>query len=172
MKWISFFVAAIFVCMFCGCPPPPETIELCQKADACTSPPVGEWACDAVGASATLSYSPSGPVFDFTVVGTVPNVNTLYVLVYYPDPWPGTGLICLGDPTLSGSAGEISISGTPAIGDLPIASDENFADGAKLWLVPASMVDCTGKVMANWDDCPGIVFEKDILNRVNYTYVP
>ena len=164
MKWISFFVAAIFVCMFCGCPPPPETIELCQKADACTSPPVGEWACDTVGASAKLTYSPEGSVFDFTVAGTVPRLGAAYTLIYYPDPWPGNGLICLGDTTSDGTTGAVGFNGTPAIG-------QSLVD-AKLWLVPASMVDCTGQVMANWEDCPGIVFEKDILNRVDYTFVP
>jgi hypothetical protein len=105
------------------------------------------------------------------VEGVAPNANANYTLIYYPDPWPGNGLICLSEPTLSGSGGEISMSGQVEINtDLPIPSDDNFADGAKLWLVPSGMVDCTGQVMANWEDCPGILFEEDIAqNRVFYT---
>jgi len=94
------------------------------------------------------------------------------VAIYYPDPWPGEGLICLSAPTLSGSDGAIAVSNSAAIGtSLPIATDDNVDDGAKIWLVPAAMVDCEGQVMANWNDCPGILFEKDMANRVFYTYV-
>ena len=154
-------------------PPVPVQIELCQKGDACSEPPPsGDWACDAAGGSGGLGYLAEGPTFSFDAEAVVPRADTDYVLIYYPDPWPGNGLICLGGPTTSGADGSIALSGAAVIGtDLPIASDENVSDGAKLWLVPADMVDCEGQVMANWSDCPGILFEKDIGNRVFYTFV-
>jgi hypothetical protein len=171
MKEFCFFAVILAVGMLLGCTMP-ETIELCGKGNECADPPPeGDWACNDDGTSATLTYCPEWQVFSYNVGGVVPNENANYTLIYYPDPWPGNGLICLSEPTLSGPAGEISLSGKVEINtDLPIPSDDNYADGAKLWLVPSGMVDCEGQVMANWSDCPGILFEKDVLqNRVFYT---
>jgi hypothetical protein len=71
-------------------------------------------------------------------------------LIYYPDPWPGKGLICLG-------SGQANPAGILTIVDqdfgirtsLPAKYDENWAPifpsgavGAKIWLVLSSDVDC------------------------------
>jgi len=32
-----------------------------------------------------------------------------YTLIYYPDPWPGAGLICLGEGTAHGWGGNVAI---------------------------------------------------------------
>ena len=174
MKQLCFFLSILAVGMFLGCTMPsgPETIELCAKGNECADPPPeGDWACNEGGPSASLTYCPEWDFFNYSVEGVVPNALADYTLIYYPDPWPGTGLICLSEPTVSGEAGEISMSGGVEINThLPIASDDNFADGAKLWLVPSDMVDCAGQVMASWADCPGILFEKNVVeSRVFYT---
>lgn len=172
MRVFFLFVSVFALTMLMACPPLPVEIELCQKGDACSEPPPsGDWACDELGGAGGLGYLSEGPTFSFEGKAMVPRPSTDYVLIYYPDPWPGIGLICLSDPTTSGADGSITFTGDAAINtDLPIATDENLNDGAKLWLVPADMVDCEGQVMANWSDCPGILFEKDIDNRVFYTF--
>ena len=170
MKKSCLFAVILAVGMLYGCMA--ETIDLCGKGDACGDPPpTGDWACNDDDTSASLTYCPEGNLFQYTLSGVVPNVEAEYTLIYYPDPWPGEGLICLSEPTSSDADGKISLNGKVEINtDLPIASDANFDDGAKLWLVPSGMVDCEGQVMANWADCPGILFEKSIsADRVFYT---
>ena len=117
-----------------------------------------------------LNYSLWGPKFSFSFhgKGLLPKIN--YTLIYYPDPWPGEGLICLGAGK-SNKAGNINIKGNSDIGtSLPAkvlnitgktdVSDANYnpvspsgAVGAKIWLVQTEDVDCgngTSK-MLNWD---------------------
>jgi hypothetical protein len=48
--------------------------------------------------------------------------------MYYPDPWPGTGLICLGSGT-SNNGGNVNIAASVNTGNLPIEGDKN--SGAK-----------------------------------------
>jgi hypothetical protein len=175
MRVYALLAVILSVALLLGCQPAEwKTVHLCQKADACAGPPPsGDWACDIAGKDALFGYDPSGPTFIFQAVGSVPNPLTEYVVVYYPDPWPGEGLICLSDPVTSGEDGSITVEGNIAIyTDLPISTDANLTDGAKIWLVPKDMVDCANHKMANWNDCPGILFEQDINYRVFYTYVP
>jgi len=70
-----------------------------------------------------------------------------YTLIYYPDPWPGTGLICLGSGIVN-EEGNIHIAASVITGDLPIDTDLN--DGAKIFLVLSDDVDCENHVMAGW----------------------
>lgn len=65
-----------------------------------------------------------------------------YTLIYYPDPWPGNGLKCLGSGTTDG-IGDINIKGTFDFTSIPIEGDENYP-GAKIWLVLTGDVDCEG----------------------------
>jgi hypothetical protein len=108
-----------------------------------------------------MDYSLWGPKFKFSFQGKrlLPKKN--YTLIYYPDGWPGNGLICLGAGN-SNKSGNINIEGNTDIGtSLPAqAIDANFnpispsgAVGAKIWLVQTEDVDCgndTSK-MLNWD---------------------
>jgi hypothetical protein len=133
-----------------------------------------------------LSYSLWGPKFKFSFEGWKLSAKKNYTLIYYPDPWPGEGLICLGAGK-SNKAGNLHIKGSSDIGtSLPAkvlnitgktdVADANFnpispsgAVGAKIWLVQTEDVDCgdgTSK-MLNWN--PGaylfefnlIVYERD-----------
>ena len=105
------------------------------------------------GISATLTYNMTGPEFVFDLDGVVELDNTEYGLIYYPDPWPGTGLIEIGKGT-SDSNGKIIFSDSKDLGkDLPIASDQNSPEGAKIWLVPtANYTETTGMTAWNPDN--------------------
>lgn len=85
----------------------------------------------------TLKYSTAGPVFQWTFNGRgfVSQVHK-YVLIYYPDPWPGRDLICLEEATAN-RGGKIRFSGSKDLGlDL---------GHAKMWIVRLKWVDCNGE---------------------------
>jgi len=106
-----------------------------------------------------LEYSLFGEKFAFSFQGHKLARKTNYTLIYYPDPWPGTDLICLGRGRTN-HGGNIEIHGKKNVGPgLPRDYDANFnavspsgAVGAKIWLVPSSDVQCTnGARMLNWN---------------------
>lgn len=78
--------------------------------------------------------------------------KTDYTLIYYPDPWPGNGLICIGTGTTN-KGGNVNIKGTFDFDTIPIEADTN--EGAKIWLVLSSDVDCgteaTQGKMVGWN---------------------
>ena len=104
-----------------------------------------DWSIVDGGAWGKMKYSLSGPTFDFVFNGhgLVPGGD--YTLIYYPDPWPGNGLICLGSG-MANKGGNVHIAGSPDTGDLPIDSDIN--EGAKIWLVLSDDVDCMEQTWA------------------------
>ena len=114
------------------------------------------------GGAAMLKYLPEGTEFHFmlTAVGLTPGQN--YSLIYYPDPWPGNGLICLGSGTACSQAsceGKLHMqTANPSAGnyvtpmdtgDLPSGGDANA--GAKIWLVRSEDVDCSAQQMTDWN---------------------
>ncbi len=102
------------------------------------------------GAWGKLKYSVTGPAFKFVFNGHHLMPGSEYTLIYYPDPWPGTGLICLGSGTANGG-GNVHIAGSVQTGDMPATFDANYPTGAKIWLVLSSDVDCTAKMMIGWN---------------------
>jgi len=99
------------------------------------------------GAWGKMKYNLAGSEFEFVFNGHGLEPGYEYTLVYYPDPWPGNGLICLGDDTANDD-GNVHIMGSVDTGDLPASGDEN--DGAKIWLVLSSDVDCENQYMIGW----------------------
>ena len=109
----------------------------------------------------TMIYTPDGPKFDFAFKGRGLTADENYTLIYYPDPWPGSDLICLGSGTADVN-GNVDIAGSVDNGDLPASYDDN-ADlssttqpgktGAKIWLVLSADVDCDGAEteMTGWN---------------------
>jgi hypothetical protein len=110
-----------------------------------------------------LNYSLWGKKFAFSFEGRRLLSKTNYTLIYYADPWPGTGtgtnMICLGSGTTN-KAGNIAIHGKMDIGtSLPASWDANFnpispsgAVGAKIWLVLSDDVKCGDPgMMLNWN---------------------
>jgi hypothetical protein len=118
------------------------------------------------GAWGKMKYRMSGPFFNFVFNGKKLTPGEEYTLIYYPDPWPGNGLICLGTGVANGG-GNVHIkeatfidTDLPAEGDLNNPITEGHAeclanstciDGAKIWLVLSSDVDCTGRTMIGWN---------------------
>ena len=95
-----------------------------------------EWPIITDGAWGKLKYSIAGDVFHFHFNGHGLEPGYEYALIYYPDPWPGTGLIIFGSGFANGG-GNIHIMGIAEVDYLPSDNDEN--DGAKIWLVLLSI---------------------------------
>jgi hypothetical protein len=115
------------------------------------------WEINTDGAWGKLKYDLSGSTFNFLFNGHGLEPDTDYTLIYYPDPWPGSGLISLGTATAN-EEGNIHISGSVDTGDLPTESDEN--DGAKIWLVLSS--DIGEGEMTDWNQSE-YLFEYDLI---------
>jgi len=119
------------------------------------------------GAWGKMKYNLTGPEFDFVFNGHGLETGSTYTLIYYPDPWPGAGLICLGSG-LANEAGDVHIMGSVDTGDLPKDYDSN--EGAKVWLVLTGDVTCPdlgtdpmAGEMTDWN--PGsYLFERDLLS--------
>jgi hypothetical protein len=112
------------------------------------------------GAWGKMKYNLSGSTFDFVFNGHGLPVGQDYTLIYYPDPWPGTGLICLGSGTVD-EYGNIHIKESVNTSDMPIDADEN--DGAKIWLVLTDDVDCDELYeMVVWNPT-AYLFEYDLI---------
>jgi hypothetical protein len=113
------------------------------------------------GAWGKLKYNTSGPSFDFVFNGHKLEPGVAYTLMYYPDPWPGIGAICLGEG-ITDSIGDLQVKGSPDIDSLPVPTDWNAIPskttytgpppktGAKIWLVLSTDVAC-GMRMLNWE---------------------
>src|SRR5512136_2639883 len=51
------------------------------------------------GAWGKMSYAREGPAFEFVFSGYRLRPGVSYTLMYFPDPWPAEGLICLATAT-------------------------------------------------------------------------
>ncbi len=118
------------------------------------------WGIVEDGAWGKLNYSPEGNEFSFVFNGHKLNAEEDYTLIYYPDPWPGNGLKCLGKNT-SNKGGNVHIMGSYDTGNLPIDNDEN--EGAKIWLVLSSDVSCPEKKMEGWNP-DEYLFENELIS--------
>jgi hypothetical protein len=107
----------------------------------------------------TFTYMPEGPEleWEFEGHGFVPRnptngINHQYILVYSPDPWPGRNLVCLPQHDWTPDCGVDGLGcerwvrpGTQ--GNLTIEGSYDFGtdlNDAKIWVVRAGWVDCTG----------------------------
>jgi len=118
-----------------------------------------DWAIVAGGAWGKMKYNLSGAEFEFVFNGHGLQPGYYYNLIYYPDPWPGTGLICLGQGLVN-DYGDIHIMGSVDTGDLPAPGDDN--DGAKIWLVLSGDLDCQNAFMGGWNPTE-YLFEYDLI---------
>jgi len=124
-----------------------------------------DWQILEKGAWGKMKYRMSGPSFKFVFNGKKLVPGEEYTLIYYPDPWPGNGLICLG-AGVANRGGNVHIKEADFINtDLPMEGDLNnpanplhaecianstCIEGAKIWVVLSSDVDCTGQMMIGW----------------------
>ena len=136
--------------------------------------PSGEWPIVEDGAWGKMKYNLSGEEFEFVFNGHDLEVGEEYTLIYYPDPWPGNGLICLGSD-IADDEGNVHIADSKDTGgDLPFETDKNadastttYGDGstgAKIWLVLSSDVNCGNgdSQMTGWTPTE-YLFEYDLI---------
>ena len=134
-----------------------EHIDLFEKDPS-------DWGIVDNGAWGKLNYSPEGDEFTFVFNGHKLNAEVDYTLIYYPDPWPGQGLMCLGQGT-SNKGGNVHIAGShDTNGDLPIFTDNN--EGAKIWLVLKDDVDCLAQKMTGWSSSE-YLFENELIHYLD-----
>jgi len=118
------------------------------------------------GSWGKMKYILKGPEFSFVFNGHKLEANQSYTLIYYPDPWPGNNLICLGNASTNGN-GSIHIKNSVNTSSLPRENDENFPDGAKIWLVLSIDVDNESEIphMEGWNPTE-YLFEYDLINYI------
>jgi hypothetical protein len=131
------------------------------------------------GAWGKMTYRLSGPEFQYVFNGhhlMYDAVNPVdYSLIYYPDGWPGNGLIVLGsgvtvlevcpDEYYVG-LGYLHLGGIVNTGDMPASFDANYANGAKIWLVPTDDVDADEHMMVAWNP-ESYLFEGGLIKFVD-----
>jgi hypothetical protein len=122
-----------------------------------------DWEVVKGGARGLLRYTRTGSMFVFRFHGHGLIPNTSYTLIYYPDPWPGDGLICLASGTADYHGRFRHLVGAAKIdGGIPAEYDHNYPDGAKIWLVRSEDVDCGGKMMVDWNPTE-YLFEHELI---------
>ena len=109
------------------------------------------------GAWGKMKFNLEGPEFDFVFNGHELEPNTDYTLIYYANPWPGTGGCDIASGT-SNKGGNIHLADSVDIGTIPVDADEN--EGAKIWLVLAD--DYDGDKMTDWDQSE-YLFENNLI---------
>jgi hypothetical protein len=113
------------------------------------------------GAWGKMRYRLAGEMFDFVFNGHKLEAGMMYSLIYYPDPWPGNGLICIGS-AMADDEGNVHLEGLADTGDLPADYDDNYMVGAKIWLVLSADVDCDMQYMIGWNPAE-YLFEYDLI---------
>jgi len=114
--------------------------------------PSGDWPIVPGGAWGKMKYNLSGSTFDFVFNGHGLEVGFDYTLIYYPDPWPGSDLVCLGTG-IGNEEGDVHIRGAADTGDLT---------DAKIWLVLSADVEC-GVQMIGWNPTE-YLFEHNLID--------
>ena len=103
------------------------------------------------GANGTLAYNTSGSTFDYTLNASGLQSITDYCLIYYYDPYPGSGGFDIECGIATNDLGHITDhTGNKTIGSIPVSGDNNYPVGAKLWLVPDSDYDQGNDKMNAW----------------------
>ena len=124
--------------------------------------PTVPWVVVEDGAWGKMKYNMSGSEFDFVFNGHGLEAGFDYTLIYYPDPWPGDGLICLGSGIVNEN-GDVHIAGSCNTGtNLPAVGDTTPLVGAKIWLVLSADVDCDNQLMIGWNPTE-YLFEGDVI---------
>jgi len=124
----------------------------------------GTWQIVPGGAWGKMTYRIIAPAFRFVFNGHKLQPGMAYTLIYYPDPWPGNNLICLGSG-IANEEGNVHIAGAVQTGDLPQPGDANVLNGAKIWLVLSTDVDCIGPPphMIGWNPTQ-YLFEHNLIS--------
>jgi hypothetical protein len=176
----KFFLALCAVCILVSgaTAAPPNHVDtkvfLTEKVPSTPEPPDPDstiWFPKFGGGYGYLTYRVWGAAFEFKFQGYKLPPNTPYALIYYPDPWPGKGLLILAEGESNGG-GNILLKGKVDTGTLPAnyGADANFP-GAKIWLVPNPSLYIGTDEFFDWPMDPvsgaGILFETNLINYFN-----
>jgi hypothetical protein len=110
------------------------------------------------GAEGQLIYNLSGSTFDFVFNGHDLDEGVDFTLINFKS-W--SVVICLGSG-IADEYGDVHIADSVNTGDLPVVADEKYPDGAKIWLVLTSNVDCFNKKMISWNPTEWL-FENNLI---------
>ena len=90
-------------------------------------------------------------------------VGTNYSVIYYCDPWPGTGGRELAKFTYTAQIGKYGLFTMISMDSpIPVATDENVnSGGGKIWIVPSS--DYSNGQMIAWNPA-NYLFETSLVN--------
>lgn len=121
------------------------------------------WEIEPGGAWGKMKYNLSGEEFEFVFNGHRLEPNTEYSLIYYADDWPGNNPGALIGSGTSNNGGNIHLMGPVELGmDLPDSADDNYPDGAKIWLVLSDDYDADNQEMIGWNPTE-YLFENNLI---------
>jgi len=131
----------------------PEPVKQLSFMNNKTVP--GDWSAIADNKIGLLKYDSTAPTFNYNFLGVGLNPTTEYCLIYYADP-NGNGtdgstgaLIAKGNP---GGSGELILSGSKDLGDLPNINDTNYpVGGAKIWMLPCASYGQVNHNVTSWN---------------------
>ena len=129
--------------------------------------PSGEWPIVDGDASGNLKYNHEGPEFEFEFYGFGLDPSdgepVSYSLIYYVDPWPGNNPGKRIATFTTDDSGNIYFSDSVNLDmDLPHPNDENFPDGAKIWLVKSDDYNPATNSMIRWNPTE-YLFENNLI---------
>ncbi len=118
------------------------------------------------GISGVLTYNAVGSEFVYSLTATGLEEDTDYSLIYYADPWPGSNPGAFIGTYITDGTGNLEVSETNVELStmLPSELDDNFANGAKIWLVLAD--DYDGEKMIAWNP-ESYLFEDELIIYVD-----
>ena len=109
-----------------------------------------DWSIVEGGAWGKMTYNLSGETFDLVFNGKGLDAGVDYSLIYYADPWPGTGGAFLASG-IANNGGNLNLKASVDVGDIPVAADTNSPDGGKIWLVVTADYDADAGQMIAWN---------------------
>jgi len=97
-----------------------------------------------------MTFDKAGTTFDFVFNGHGLDAGDNYTLIYYPDPWPGAGLICFGSDTAN-AGGNVHIAGSVETNtDLPAAFRCQLSERSKDMACPVRRCKMRCAIADDW----------------------
>lgn len=131
----------------------------------------GDWSVIHDWTFGNLRYNAEGETFQYRISARGLKPRTDYSLIYYADPWPGDNLGAVLGTFKTNWFGWLYRTGESDLSmSLPVETDENYPDGAKIWLLPTSHLtegDLPEMPLDTWNP-EDILFETKL---ITYTYV-
>lgn len=133
----------------------------------------GEPHWNTTGDTSDLSYVPMGNEFYYELNAIGLNAEETYSLIYYADPWPATYGTSI-DEFATDESGSVVSSGHADLNmDLPNSLDDNYGEGAKVWVVPTNHLTNGDLPMSTWNYAQYLyeyseILEDEYTDLVNY----